>query len=106
MPDVKHCGGVREAVRIAGEMRARGVRVSPHSPTGPVCQLGSAHACAVMNDPLPLEYAWGEVPWRAEMLLPSERIRDGALHLPSKPGLGARLNAELVERHGRQWQVE
>lgn len=105
MPDGRYCGGVRELVRVESVARAAGVRWSPHSPGSPVNQLASAHGCAVVPEPLPLEYAWGEVPWRAALLDPPERVERGELVLPAGPGLGARLNAGTVRQHGRSWFV-
>ncbi|MCB0111731.1 MAG: hypothetical protein KDE53_37665, partial [Caldilineaceae bacterium] len=46
-----------------------------------------------------LEYAWGEVDWRAQLLEPAERIEDGYLIVSDEPGLGHRLNPALVSQH-------
>ena len=46
-----------------------------------------------------VEYAWGEVDWRAELLDPSERIEHGHLVLPAGPGIGHRLNMDVAEAH-------
>ena len=44
-----------------------------------------------------------EADWRADLLLPRERVEDGHLYLTSSPGLGAELDWELVQRFGRVW---
>ncbi|WP_035849797.1 enolase C-terminal domain-like protein [Kitasatospora azatica] len=86
LPDVKHAGGPRQALALA---RAAGpARVSLHNPAGPVATLHSAHLAALLPAE-PLEFAFGEVPWRAELLTAPERIGDGRLTLPDGPGLGA-----------------
>jgi galactonate dehydratase len=46
-----------------------------------------------------LEYAWGEADWRASLLDPAERIEDGYLVLPEGPGLGHRLNPDVLAEH-------
>jgi L-alanine-DL-glutamate epimerase-like enolase superfamily enzyme len=46
-----------------------------------------------------LEYAWGEVDWRADLLTPAEPVRDGHLLVSDAPGLGYRLNADVVDAH-------
>ena len=46
-----------------------------------------------------LEYAWGEVDWRAQLLDPPERIEAGYLILPEGPGLGHRLNQATLAAH-------
>jgi galactonate dehydratase len=53
-----------------------------------VATLHSAQLAALLPAE-PLEYAFGEVPWRAELLTAPERIRGGRLTLPDGPGLGA-----------------
>ena len=44
MPDIKHCGGVREAVRSAELVARHGGRTSLHGPSGPVSILAGGHA--------------------------------------------------------------
>lgn len=105
MPDVKHCGGVAEA-RAAGlaAMEAGG-DVSLHSPTGPVSLIAGGHATAAMPGAIHLEHAVFEADWRAELVLPHERVEDGRLWMPDGAGLGASLNEAVVERYGRYWEV-
>ena len=97
MPDMKHCGGLLAARAITREAAQRGVGAAPHNPSGPISTLTSAHLCAALGGML--EYAWGEVPWRASLLTPTEQIRDGALHLPNGPGLGTDLNEATLREH-------
>ena len=105
MPDIKHCGGVVEAHDAGRAAIKAGGQVSLHSPSGPVSQLASAHVTSSIAGDLPLEHAAYEVPWRAELLLPPERIEGGHLRLPGSPGLGATLNPALVSRYGREWRA-
>ena len=98
MPDVKHCGGLLAARAITREASTRGVGAAPHNPSGPISTLASAHLCAALGGML--EYAWGEVPWRASLLAPAEQIRDGALYLPEGgTGLCAELDEETLREH-------
>ncbi len=99
MFDVKHTGGLLEAKKIAALAEAHGIAVSPHSPAGPVAHLAAAHLCATLPNFLTLEYAWGEVPWRADLVNGAEEIRDGCLILPERPGLGLTLNARVLAEH-------
>jgi galactonate dehydratase len=92
LPDVKHIGGIGELLKLARLSEDRGVRITPHNPSGPISTLASASALASVSHAAPLEFAWGEVEWRPSVLDPPERIEDGALVLPTgRPGLGARL---------------
>ena len=99
MPDVKHCGGILELNEIAATARLRQVLVAPHNPAGPLSTAATAQAAASWPNFYILEYAWGEVDWRAELLSPPERIEDGHLVLSQEPGLGHRLNQGMVEAH-------
>ena len=93
LPDVKHIGGIGELLKLAELSRDRGVRITPHNPSGPISTLASAAALAGVPHAAPLELAWGEVDWRPSVLNPPERIEAGALVLPSgRPGLGALLS--------------
>ncbi|MBN1582309.1 MAG: mandelate racemase/muconate lactonizing enzyme family protein [Anaerolineae bacterium] len=99
MPDVKHCGGLMEAKNIANAARMSQLLVAPHNPSGPVATVATGHVASTMSNLLILEYAWGEVDWRANLLLPQEPIADGYLGLSDAPGLGYRLNPELLDQY-------
>ncbi|MEZ4869821.1 MAG: mandelate racemase/muconate lactonizing enzyme family protein [Caldilineaceae bacterium] len=99
MPDVKHAGGLAETKNIAEAARANQLLVAPHNPSGPVASIASGHVCATLRNFYILEYAWGEAPWRAELLEPGEQIVDGHLIVSDAPGLGHRLNPALVATH-------
>lgn len=99
MPDVKHCGGVLELNEIAAAARMRQVLVAPHNPAGPLSTAVTVQAASTWSNFYVLEYAWGEVDWRSELLAPAERIEEGHLVLSQEPGTGHRLNAQTVETH-------
>src|SRR5690606_24488093 len=48
MPDVKHCGGLRELTHIAAAAAGERIAVAPHNPSGPVSTAASVQACAGM----------------------------------------------------------
>ena len=99
MPDVKHCGGIGELKRIGAMAEPAHVQIAPHNPSGPVAMAATVHAAATMPNFGILEYAFGEVPWRETLIEPAERIRDGFYEVSDAPGLGVRLNPEVVESH-------
>lgn len=102
MPDVKHCGGLHEALKIAALAEGFGLEVSPHNPSGPVGTLASAHLCAVIPNFCMLEYPFDEVHWRNELSGDAEAVQDGRLVVSGQPGLGLSwdpkedVRAELV----------
>ncbi len=103
MPDVKHCGGAAVAARAGIAAIEAGGGVSLHSPSGPVSLLASGHVTAATPGAMPLEHAVYEADWRADLLTPPERVEDGRLRLPGGPGLGAKLDWDLLRRVGRVW---
>lgn len=98
MPDVKHAGGVQETLQVGELAQVHGAGFAPHNPSGPVAAVASAHVAACTSSFTILEYAWGEVSWRHELLDPPEEIQDGCLILPDRPGLGHGLNPDIVKR--------
>jgi galactonate dehydratase len=99
MPDVRHCGGLLECVRIGTIAEVNGIEVAPHNPAGPVATAASAQVSSVMSNFTLLEYAWGEVDWRADLLDPPEQFVNGQMRVSDAPGLGIELNQKLVEAH-------
>ena len=105
MPDVKYCGGLAEARAAGIAAMDAGGDVSLHSPSGPVSLIGGGHATAAMPGAIHLEHAVYEADWRADLVLPHERVEGGRLWMPDGAGLGAVLNEAVVERYGRYWEV-
>lgn len=101
MPDVKICGGMYELKKIAALAEAAGLKVSPHGPASPVGNLAAAQTVATITNFNILEYAFGEVPWRAELLSPAENVSGGELILNSEAGFGHTLNERALSRIGQ-----
>jgi len=99
MPDVKHCGGILEAKKIAAMAETFEVEVSPHNPSGPVSTAASAQLCATLPNLSLLEYAWGEAEWRSGLTSPPETFENGELPLTGQPGLGVEPLARALEAH-------
>ena len=99
MPDVKHCGGLLELTRIAAAAEQDGVEVAPHNPSGPVSTAANVQVCAVLKNFRLLEFQWGEVDWRSDILAPAERFENGTLHVSQRPGFGIELNERVVRSH-------
>ena len=90
MPDVKHAGGISECRRIAALAETRNIPVAPHSPAGPVSTIAGVHLAASIRNFLILEYAFGEVPWREQLISPPERVEGGSCPCRRpRPGGGA-----------------
>jgi galactonate dehydratase len=46
-----------------------------------------------------LEFSFGEVPWRAELIDPPEALENGILKLADRPGFGVKLNEKTARRY-------
>ena len=91
LPDVKHVGGISGLKKIATLAAARNVMVTPHNPSGPVATAASVQCMASVPNFAILEYAWGEVAWRAHLTEPPEKIVNGFIEVPDQAGLGITL---------------
>ena len=89
-PDVVHCGGVTELIKIAQLAETYDVEVAPHSPYSPIGHVASLHAMSVCrnffiheweaaDDELHREITGGAFPTIDE---------NGEVPLPEGPGLG------------------
>ena len=99
MPDPKYCGGPLEMKKLAALAEAAKLKVSPHGPASPVGNVVSAHVGSTMPNFLILELSYGEVPWRADLIDPPERITNSCLPLTDRPGFGISLNEKIVAKY-------
>ena len=99
MPDVTIVGGITELKKVAALAEARGIPTAPHGPFGPVTTIASVHTMAAHPAFSILEYAWGETPWRHELIAPGEKIVNGRIAIPQAPGLGIELDPQTVAAH-------
>ncbi len=90
MPDIKHTGGIMRGIKLARD--AVGVDISPHNPSGPVSTAASAHFMAACPRATILEVAFGEVPWRGELIFNQEHINNSQLQLHTNAGYGIELD--------------
>ena len=101
-PDLVHCGGIKETIKIAAVAEIYDVRVAPHNPNGPVGTAATVHACAVMPNFHILEYANSptrDACQRAVVDGDVFRARNGRIELPTLPGLGIDLDEEYLAAH-------
>lgn len=92
LPDVKHVGGILELKKISAMAEAANVMITPHNPSGPVATAASVQCMATVPNFAILEYAWGEVEWRSNLVQPPERTIDGFIEISERSGLGIEIN--------------
>ena len=59
----------------------------------------SIQVCAVLKNFRLLEFQWGEVAWRHDIVNPPEQFENGTIRVPDRPGLGVDLNERIVRAH-------
>ena len=102
MPDVKHDGGLAITKHISAAAQMYQILIAPHNPAGPVATASTAQVISTVPNFYILEFAWGEVDWRAELLEPAERGEEGYLVLSQAPGIGHKHNAAVLAAHRRE----
>jgi L-alanine-DL-glutamate epimerase-like enolase superfamily enzyme len=104
-PDPSISGGLSECLEVAAIAEGYGVPVMPHSAAGPLALAASLHLAAVRQNVQLVEHAFTLEPmW--EVLVGSElscsAIVEGALAVPSGPGLGLALDEQALRAHPYQ----
>lgn len=98
MPDMKYVGGVDEMLRTSHALAERGVAVSPHNPTGPICHAASLHLSAALPGFSMLEVQFDETPLFFDLVQPRlSGFSGGASDLPTGAGLGLNLDEAQAE---------
>ena len=99
-PDICNAGGITELKKIAGMAEAQHIMMAPHNTNSAVGTVASMHLDAAMPNFLIQEYhAEFYEPHYFEVIEGLPRQKEGYVDLPSGPGLGIRLNEELMNAH-------
>ena len=97
MPDTVWTGGISEIKKIATMAEAYYIPISPHVvPGGPIELIAAAHVMSTVPNFYRLEHAQSLIPAHNNLLEEPYVIKDGAIHLTDKPGLGFDLAEEKV----------
>jgi galactonate dehydratase len=99
-PDMVHAGGITQLKKIAAMAEAYYVAVAPHNPLSPVSTAACLQLDAAIPNFLIQEMVHGLADRAALVTEPIERVKDGYVELPKKPGLGVELNEEVIKRLG------
>ena len=102
MPDVTWTGGISELKKIATLAETFYVPISPHDASGPVNVMAGAQVMMSVPNFYRLEARRVNLEFYDVMLDEPLEVRDAALLVPRRPGLGVRLNPEYLEAHELQ----
>jgi L-alanine-DL-glutamate epimerase-like enolase superfamily enzyme len=98
-PDVTKVGGISEERRIAWMAREHGVRFIPHGWNTAIGLAADLQLASAFPDTDLVEYLNGS-PFIDEIVTDPWRLdQDGMLPIPSAPGLGLKLNREVVAKY-------
>ena len=92
-PDLAHCHGFNEGLKVAHLAEAFDAFVAPHCPMSPVITAISLHLDAIAPNFLIQERLFLN-DWRNEVITEPLQVKEGFLDLPQKPGWGIELNEE------------
>jgi galactonate dehydratase len=97
-PDIAHCHGFGEGLKIAALAEAFSAFIAPHCPMSPVITAISMHLDAVCPNFLIQERLYLN-DWRNEVITEPLQVKDGFIELNDKPGWGIELDEELCAAH-------
>jgi galactonate dehydratase len=99
MPDVTWTGGISELKKIATLAETFYIPISPHDASGPVNVLAGAQVMMSVPNFYRLEARRVNLDFYNAFIDVPLEVRDGALVLPKRPGLGASLDIAYLEAH-------
>ena len=100
-PDIGRAGGLTESLRIAKLANQRGLLCTPHGWKSGLTVAAEIHLSAAAANVPYIEFMVPEL-WpsviRKELVQPEFTPKNGLIELPAIPGLGVRLNEEVMQR--------
>ncbi|MGO2241894.1 MAG: galactonate dehydratase [Halomonas sp.] len=112
-PDISHCGGISEGLKIAALASAYDVALAPHCPLGPLTLAASlqldavSHNAFIQEQSMGIHYNQGNDVLDYLVDKSALAIEDGFCAIPQGPGLGVEINEEFVEERakvGHRWR--
>jgi len=112
-PDLSHCGGISEGLKIASMAGAFDVALAPHCPLGPLTLAASLQLDAVCHNAFIQEQSMGIHYNQGNDVLDyltdksPLKIEDGFINIPTGPGLGVEIDEAYVEERskvGHRWR--
>ncbi|MCE5250534.1 mandelate racemase/muconate lactonizing enzyme family protein [bacterium] len=97
--DVTRCGGLTEALRIAGLARDRRRPVVNHSFKTGINIAASLHFLAAIPNSFIFEYCVSQSPLRHTLTKQRFEVVDGRVSVPQEPGLGIELDETVIAQY-------
>jgi D-galactarolactone cycloisomerase len=100
MPDIGRVGGIQEARNICALAESYGIPVSPHNFSSGVLLAATIHLMAATPNTWLLELDSSDNAVYEELLVAPLEISNGYVQVPDHPGLGVKLNDEIIRQYG------
>lgn len=97
-PDLCHCGGFTEAIRIGAMAAVAGAGIAPHNPLGPIAGTAAVHFDIAMPNFI-IQEKMEAVPWFQEVAEGQPEFSNGYIIVPEKAGLGIEVNEMIAAKH-------
>ncbi|MBO0931977.1 galactonate dehydratase [Fibrella aquatilis] len=97
-PDLCHCGGFTEAMRIGAMAAVAGIGIAPHNPLGPIAGVAALHY-DIATPNFIIQERMEVVPWFHDVIDGHPDLRNGYWLLPEEPGLGIEINEDVAAQH-------
>jgi len=99
--DLTWCGGITEAVKIAGLADAHGRAIAPHDCTGPLSLTAATHLSVSAPNALVQETVRAATRgWYGDLVTELPTIENGTIRPPEGFGLGTELQPDVRSRDG------
>lgn len=102
-PDLASSGGILETKKIGDAIQEYGVPMAMHFAGTPVSFFANIHCAAATENFLALEHHGVDVEWWDSMVevpgLPANFSKKGMTKVPDGPGLGFKLNEDVIKQH-------
>jgi L-alanine-DL-glutamate epimerase-like enolase superfamily enzyme len=97
-PDLAVCGGITEAIRIAGLCSSYNLQLAPHLWAGALAFAAGLHLCAASTSSFIVEYSLAQNPMLHDLTEEGFEVTDGMVSIPDGPGLGVTVREDVVAR--------
>lgn len=99
-PDTGRAGGITQMRKIAAMAEPHGIMLAPHSGSlGPVAEFAALHIMATVPNALLLERIEFDWPGRYDVVTPVLKVVEGAIRVPTAPGLGVELVKDEIAKY-------
>ncbi|MEH3119393.1 MAG: hypothetical protein PGN25_17895 [Methylorubrum populi] len=98
-PDITRCGGISEAVHIARIARRTDTRLVPHGFSTGILLAATVQFLASQDGCDLIEYSQSSSPLFKDLVTNLIPLDDGQVVVPDTPGLGVKLDEDLIERY-------